>query len=98
MPVCQHCQQKWSWTYTFKKLFTFKNHMLCPHCQHHQFITAKSRRKVSLIALLPLMWILLSAIGVSASTIIILELLTFPIVLVIMPTRYELSNQEEPLW
>ncbi|MGM7636672.1 TIGR04104 family putative zinc finger protein [Bacillus sp. Hm123] len=98
MPVCQHCQQKWSWTYTFKKMFTFKNHMICPHCQHHQFITAKSRRKLSVCNSLPLIWLPLAAFGLSIATIMVIELLAFMIVLFIMPTLYKLSNQEEPLW
>ncbi|WP_203363575.1 TIGR04104 family putative zinc finger protein [Bacillus sp. REN10] len=98
MPVCQHCQQAWSWTYTFKKMFTFKSYLLCPHCQHHQFVTAKSRRKLGLFALLPLIWLPLSAIGVSTVIIMMIELLTLLIAFGISPALYELSNQEEPLW
>lgn len=84
MPICTHCNNKWSWKQTVKKTMTLGTEMSCPLCGEKQYQSKESKKKapfLSLIILLPLLIqvffdipgiLLLGLIPVLAVTIFIL--------------------------
>ncbi|WP_042352389.1 TIGR04104 family putative zinc finger protein [Bacillus massiliigorillae] len=99
MPTCQNCHFKWSWVTTFKRMFTFKAGIICPHCQHTQYVTTKARNRTSLIGMSPLFSLVpLSLFNPSISIKLTIEVLLFIIAILIVPLFYKLSNKEEPLF
>jgi CXXC-20-CXXC protein len=99
MPICQNCGCKWTWRETFAKMFTFKNIIRCPSCDTSQYISKKSRNQLSLFTVMPfLIWIPFVSFGVPLVYILVLEFVSYALVLMGMPYLYKLSNEEEPMW
>ncbi|WP_430787434.1 TIGR04104 family putative zinc finger protein [Virgibacillus flavescens] len=96
MRTCQNCSYKWSWKETFKILF--KNKKKCTNCMELQYISAKTRKRNSLLGAPIGLLILLGGFNVHFSVITGLMFLTFIIVLAVAPFLCELSNEEEALW
>ncbi|MGE7907192.1 TIGR04104 family putative zinc finger protein [Peribacillus sp. NPDC094092] len=98
MPTCQNCGYKWRWRETFVKIFTFKSRLKCSLCEGFQYVSKKSRNRLSLVVFTPfLIWIPLVSFGVPKSYILASELVSYVLVFVLMPFLYKLSNKEEPM-
>ncbi|WP_212921721.1 TIGR04104 family putative zinc finger protein [Ornithinibacillus bavariensis] len=96
MPTCKSCGTEWAWKQTVKK--TFSN-MKCPHCGEKQYLTARSRKKSSVVAFLAPLTLLFSFIVNFSSIVTIILLIGLSIVWFgLSPCIVELSNEEEPLW
>jgi len=99
LPNCQNCGSKWTWKDTFVKMFTFKNKLRCPSCEHFQYLSKKSRNQLSLFVMCPfLIWVPLVSFNVPIQYIFAVEISSYFIVLMSMPFFYRLSNEEEPMW
>ncbi|KWW21960.1 hypothetical protein AS888_05640 [Peribacillus simplex] len=99
MPTCQNCGYKWSWKETFVKLFTFKSRLKCSFCEGFQYVSKKSKNRLSLFVFTPfLIWLPLVSFGVPQGYILASELVSYVLVFVWMPFLYKLSNKEEPMW
>ncbi|WP_425383139.1 TIGR04104 family putative zinc finger protein [Rossellomorea oryzaecorticis] len=99
MPECQNCGYIWTWKETFIKMFTFRQKLNCPSCEKFQYLTKRSRNKVSLFVMSPfLIWIPLVSINMPIQTILTAGLITYVLVLMSMPYLYKLSNKEEHMW
>ena len=99
MSTCQKCQHKWSWQEVMKKAFTLKMKMTCPHCSHHQYMSAKARkRSINFSMVLQLIWLLPLFLGAPSYFTIGSACIAIIISLALTPSMLELSNEEEPLW
>ena len=98
MAACQKCQQKWSWQEVLKKSFTFKMKMTCPHCGHHQYMSAKARKKsINITMVLQLIWLIPVFLGAPSYFTIASACITIILAIALTPSMLELSNEEEPL-
>ncbi len=99
MPSCQNCHQKWGWQQTFKKTCTLSIGMVCDHCGKKQYLTARNRKRSTVIPFLIISLIMLGNLFFGPSYIALFALIgLLPIVLLINPFFVELSNEEEPLF
>ncbi|WP_438310651.1 TIGR04104 family putative zinc finger protein [Sporosarcina sp. FA9] len=99
MPTCQNCHNKWSWKQTFKKSFKFIGGMTCPYCSEQQYLTARMRKRSTLIPLIIVPLILLGNIFFGPFLLSLIALLgLLPLFFIINPFIVELSNKEEPLF
>ena len=99
MATCQKCQQKWSWQEIMKKSFTLKMKMTCSHCGHHQYMSAKARkRSINFSMALQLIWLIPLFLGVPSYFIIGAACIAIIISIALTPSMLELSSEEEPLW
>ncbi|MFD2760107.1 TIGR04104 family putative zinc finger protein [Lentibacillus juripiscarius] len=96
MPICQNCNNKWSWKQTIKKTTTLNPAMTCPYCGEKQYQTQKSRMKngaLNIVILLPL----LLNIFFDIPGFILLSL--FPILFIVIMSLYpffiKISSKEE---
>ncbi|MBR7794498.1 hypothetical protein GT022_00385 [Agaribacter marinus] len=96
MPICQKCNNKWSWKQTLKKMFTLDTGMTCPYCREKQYLTQKSKKKAGLLNFfvpLPLLF----NIFFDIPGIILLRLfpVLFFLIMSLHPFLIRLSNIEE---
>ncbi|WP_010529144.1 TIGR04104 family putative zinc finger protein [Lentibacillus jeotgali] len=99
MPSCQKCHKKWSWKQTFKRSFTLGGGMTCPYCGEKQYLTARMRKRSTIIPFIIGALIMLANLFFGPSYVSIFALLALlPLVFIINPFFVELSNEEEPLW
>ncbi|MEI3607600.1 TIGR04104 family putative zinc finger protein [Pseudogracilibacillus sp. SE30717A] len=99
MPTCQNCHNKWSWKQTFKGSFTLGGGMTCPYCKEKQYLTARMRKRSTLIPFVIVAIIMLGNLFLGPSYVSIFALLVLlPSVFIINPFFVELSNEEEPLF
>lgn len=99
MPTCQNCRKKWGWKQTFKKSFTLVAEMTCPQCEEKQYLTARIRKRSTIIPFIIVALIMLSNLFFGPSYVSIFALLVLlPLVFIINPFFVELSNEEEPLF
>ncbi|SDI40173.1 cxxc_20_cxxc protein [Planococcus glaciei] len=99
MPICSHCETRWTWKQTIKKTFTLSNKLECPLCGKIQYISKKSRKRISLLNLVILLPLLLNAVtSIEPLFNITLIFIFFMLSMVFMPFLTELSSEEEPLW
>lgn len=99
MPICQKCRHKWSFKQSIRTMFTLRMKMKCPICGETQYLSAKSRKRLSFISL-PIMavWVLLASFQVPLSVQIVYVVIAVLGIFLLMPIFYELSNEEEALW
>ncbi|MEI3613375.1 TIGR04104 family putative zinc finger protein [Pseudogracilibacillus sp. SO30301A] len=99
MPTCQNCHKKWSWKQTFKRSFTLGGGMPCPYCEEKQYLTARLRKRSSIISIILITLIMLGNLFFGPSYISLFVLLgLIPIYFGVYPLFVEISNQEEPLF
>lgn len=99
MPVCQNCHYKWSWKETFKRSFTFGNAMICPHCEEKQYLSARLRKRSTIIPFMIISIIMLCNLFFGPSYFYVITLISLlPLFFGIYPFFVELSNEEEPLF
>lgn len=98
MPVCQNCNEKWSWKQTIKKSLTFNNSMTCPYCGEIQYISSRTRKRTAAISFIAPVLILMNFFFDSTLVILYTGLGFFSLFLVFYPFYLELSNKEESLW
>lgn len=96
MPICQKCQQKWSWFETIKRSLTLDHKVTCPKCNETQYFTYQSKVRgasLNFLVLLPLLINLFFDIP----SIIVLSLLPIMFILVvsIYPLIVTLDNERE---
>src|SRR5690625_1262694 len=99
MPICQNCDEKWTWMETVKKSFTLDHWMNCPHCGEKQYVSKSARVKGSIFLFLPIVsmfTVIWLDISLQASLIIVL---VFSIIIFsLYPLTLRLSNEEETFW
>lgn len=99
MPVCQNCQQTWSYRETLRKSFTLSMSMTCPHCGAKQYLTPESKKKSGMLSLIVPFIVFIpvffdvSVLFMAGIYIIVLILLTG-----MLPFLMKLSSKEEPYW
>ncbi|ASN05629.1 TIGR04104 family putative zinc finger protein [Virgibacillus necropolis] len=99
MPTCQNCHKKWNWKQTFKKSFTLGGEMTCPYCEEKQYLTARMRKRSTIIPFIITSLIMLGNLFFGPSYVFVFALLgLFPLFFGIYPFFVELSNREESLW
>ncbi|RLL46459.1 hypothetical protein D8M04_04430 [Oceanobacillus piezotolerans] len=92
MPICSNCKRKWPW---IQAALSFR--LKCPYCESKQYPTKKSRNKVLLFSMIPLIFILfMNVFAVSWIITIPFTLIILFAVLAIQPFFIELSSEEEP--
>jgi len=95
MPICKNCGEKWTWKQTIKTLFRLK----CPHCYKRQYESASSRKRTSMISLIPLIALPINALlNLPWWMVGVLMLPMIAVIWIIYPYLIEISNEEEPLW
>ena|SRR5690625_3677694 len=96
MRTCQNCLNKWSWKQTFKRSFTLAGEMTCPYCEKKQYVTARMRKRSSMISLIIIPMIMFGNLLFGPSYIALFALIGFiPLYATIYPFFVELSNREE---
>lgn len=99
MPTCQNCHEKWNWKQTFKRSFTLGGGMTCPYCEEKQYLTARMRKRSTIIPFIISALIMLGNLFFGPSYIFVFTLLgLLPLFFGIYPFFVELSNKEESLW
>jgi|SRR5690625_647786 len=96
MPICQQCQQKWTWLQTIKKTFTLDQKITCPQCGDIQYFTHQSKLKSASLNALVLLPLLIN-LFFDLPGILILSLfpITFIIIMSLHPFIVKLSNKRE---
>jgi len=93
MPICQKCEHKWTWKESMKSLFRLK----CPNCEEKQFQSAKSKKKTSILSIVPISIIFLvnvfSSLSFGSGAILLIVFLGAMFGL--YPFLLQLSNEEE---
>ncbi|MGK7377923.1 TIGR04104 family putative zinc finger protein [Planococcus sp. 1R117A] len=99
MPKCTYCDLQWSWKQTIKKMFTLNNKLECPVCGKTQYISRKSKKRLSLLNIAILLPLLLNVFA-STNPLFIIALIfsLFLLSLAIMPFLTIFSDKEEPMW
>lgn len=96
MAQCNNCKHNWSWFYSLKKLFTFKDEVPCPSCQSAQYVSKRARNHMSMVAMIPmLICFVLIAFSVQTSVVIIIEVIGYILAVLALPFFYKLSNEKE---
>ncbi|QJX80425.1 TIGR04104 family putative zinc finger protein [Priestia megaterium] len=96
MAQCNNCQHNWSWSYSFKKLFTFKDEVYCPSCETAQYVSKRGRNHMSMVAMVPMfICFVLIAFNVQTSVVIIIEIIGYILAILTLPFFYKLSNEKE---
>ncbi|MDU9693926.1 hypothetical protein O0Q50_22355 [Priestia aryabhattai] len=96
MAQCNNCKHSWSWSYSFKKLFTFKDEVHCPSCQSAQYVSKQARNHMSMVAMIPMfICFILIAFSVTTAIIITVEIIGYALVILVLPFFYKLSNEKE---
>ncbi|UFU00118.1 hypothetical protein KO561_03905 [Radiobacillus kanasensis] len=98
MPTCQNCDTKWDWAESIKKSFTLDNSMECPYCKRKQYVSKKSRRRMSFGNFIGPFVLLILLMGQPILVIVSAAVGLFALVMCLYPFLMELSNEEEPLW
>ncbi|WP_099363705.1 TIGR04104 family putative zinc finger protein [Fredinandcohnia onubensis] len=95
MPICNHCGKEWTWKQTMKTLSRLK----CPQCNNKQYESASSKKKTSIIGLIP---VIALPINVFLNNpwwmVVIIMIPMIAVVLCVYPFMIKVSNEEEPLW
>ncbi len=95
MPICQSCANKWTWKQTIKTLFRLK----CPHCGKKQYESASSRKRTSMISLIPLITLPLNVLfNLPWWMVVVFMIPMLAISWILIPLKMEISNEEEALW
>ena len=96
MPICNICNNKWSWKQTVKKTMTLSPEMSCPYCEEKQYQSKKSKARAPFLSLIILLPLLIQAFF-DVSGVILLSLIPLLaiIILLLYPFLVELSNKEE---
>lgn len=98
-PTCANCHNQWSWKTTWKKTFTFNQALICPFCEEKQYVTKGARQKLTLLPIvIPFMNVPFLTFGVDGFYFAIMYIVCIIGIAIGMPSLYELSNEEEPLW
>lgn len=100
MPSCVNCNRKLSWTEVFKQTMLVKRDPLrCPNCKQQLFFTAKSKKKLFLVAAtVPILLVLLTSFQIP-TTISVITLIVYALLVVsIVPFLVEVANKEEALF
>lgn len=95
MPVCQHCQKKWTYGQSLKNLLWLK----CPYCKNRNY-ARKFRLRDILYGVLNLIFILfifpaLNVPFIWSTTIVIIALIIY---IATYPINLKLSKEEEPIF
>ena len=99
MPICQNCQNQWTWKQTIEKMFTLDSGMICPHCEQKQFLTNHSKQKSCFANFLtPLVILLAAMFAVTPIVTLILVGFTFCLLIAVYPVLITFANTEEHLW
>ena len=96
MPICENCNNKWSWKQTIKKTTTLNPAMICPYCEEKQYQTQKSKNKSSIfntIILLPLL--LQIFFDIPRAILLSLFPILFILVMLLYPFLVKISSREE---
>lgn len=96
MPICEDCQQKWTWKQTQRNLLTLNPTLICPYCSTKQYQTQKAKTIGSIfimIILLPLLLqVFLEILGIVLiglfAVLLMLTVLLYPFIV-------ELSSKEK---
>ncbi|QFT87869.1 hypothetical protein FIU87_04305 [Bacillus sp. THAF10] len=98
-PTCMQCKRQWNWKMAWRKMFTFKQEIICPLCGGTQYLTKKSRKKLAIYPfIVPFVNIPLIYYDVDIIVSAMVYLAVFLLLIFWMPNLYELSNENEPLW
>ena len=99
MPSCQTCVHKWSFRDTFKLSLT-SNGKKCPNCGEKQYISKKSRYKISTMSVVPVMLGFFVGILFDEDFLVVLISILPMAIVFIFAILYsiELSNTNEPMW
>jgi len=93
MPTCQNCQQTWTWFQSVKNMFRLK----CPYCGTKQYQSANSKKKTSILSVVPIAIIFLvnvfSSLTLGTGTILLIVLLAA--IFGSYPFWLQLANEEE---
>lgn len=99
MPTCKNCHNQWTWSQTFTRSFTLIGEMTCPYCSKKQYLTARMRKRSTIIPFILIFLIMFGNLLFGPSYIALFALLSLlPLVFIITPFFVELSNEEEPLF
>lgn len=99
MPTCQNCHKEWSWKQTFKKSFTLIGEMTCPYCGEKQYLTARMRKRSTVIPFIVATLIMLGNLFFGPSYVTIFALLGLLLIFfIINPFFVQLSSEEEPFF
>ena len=96
MPICENCNNKWSWKQTVKKTMTLNPEMSCPYCGGKQYQSKISKKKAPFLGLIVLLPLLIQAFF-DVPVVILLSLIPIlaGIVFIFYPFLIELSSKEE---
>ena len=95
MPICENCNNKWSWKQTIKKTTTLNPTMTCPYCGEKQYQTQESKWKIGVltpIILLPLL--IQSFFDVPGALLLSLIPILAVLVVLLYPFLVKLSSKE----
>lgn len=96
MPICENCNNKWSWKQTIKKTTTLNPAMICPYCGEKQYQTQRSKMKISFVTPIVLLPLLIQIFfDVSRAVLFSLFPAVLIIVLLVYPFLLKLNSTEE---
>lgn len=96
MPICENCNNKWSWKETVKKTASLDPALICPYCGEKQYQTQRSKTKGGfsiVIVLLPLF--IQNFFDIPEAVLFCLFPVLLIVVILLYPFLVELSSEEE---
>lgn len=97
MLVCCNCQYHWTFSEAMHSLVSLK--VICPACQKELYISAKSRLRTYLVTLSTLyLQFYFYMYQIDGAFIFVVNTFIFMFLIMILPSFYELSLEEESMW
>ena len=97
MLVCCNCQYHWTFRETMHSLVSLK--LNCPACQKELYISVKSRIRTYLVTLSTLyLQLYFYIFQIDSAFIFVVNIFISMFLIMVLPSFYELSMEEEPLW
>lgn len=97
MPVCQNCNEKWTWKQTVKKSFVLDTAMTCPYCDEKQYVTSQTRTISAILTFGAVTSIFLFSFLFNLKVAFVVAIMMFPLYTAIYPFTITLSNKETPI-
>lgn len=98
MPICQKCNETWSWGETLRTTWTLDTCFHCPKCGKKQYPTMEAKKRFSKYVLIPPLSILLTLLDIPGIFVLGTLFVSGLVILCIYPFTLQLTNEEQLPW
>lgn len=103
LPVCEGCNEQWSFLVSLKSYSKMNRGMTCPYCGSKQYVSRNARKRMGLFSFLPITFMFVPTFigGMSSMHIVIHYLTTIALYVCLYPLLLSVKSEDEkdaPLW